>query len=143
MAADEFIEWATGLPDGEHYGLVGGQLVGVPPTTVAHVRVRGRVCGAMGDAVRRAGLPCEVLLRGLAVQTDADTVYEPDVLVRCGERLPDDAVKVVDPMIIAEVVSSSSGGRDKGARLADYVRLRSLRHYLILDIKRRSVTDHR
>ena len=62
----------------------------------------------------------------MAVQIDSVTSYEPDALVRCGERLPPDAVKVVDPLIVVEVGSPSSLGRDTGVKFTDYFRLPSL-----------------
>ena len=70
------------------------------------------------------------------------TVYEPDALVRCGPALPDDAIKVIDPMIIVEVLSPSTRARDTGAKLEDYFSLSSLRHYLILKTENRSVIHH-
>jgi Uma2 family endonuclease len=143
MTADEFIEWAMGLPDGERYELVGGEVVAMSPERISHARTKGQAYRALGDALRRVGLPCEALPDGVSVRVDAETVYEPDALVRCGEPLPEDAVEIGDPLIVVEVVSPSSGGRDKGAKLEDYFRLPSVRHYLILDIKRRSAIHHR
>ena len=77
------------------------------------------------------------------VVVDEGTVYEPDALVRCGEPLDDDAVRIIDPVIIVEVLSPASRARDAGAKLADYVRLPSLRHYLVVDTKTRAVIHHR
>src|SRR5512143_3853927 len=79
----------------------------------------------------------------MAVEIDDGTVYEPDALIRRGERLDDDTVKITDPLIVVEVLSPSSQARDAGAKLADYARLPSLRHYLIVDIKTRAVIHHR
>jgi hypothetical protein len=33
----------------------------------------------------------------MAVEVDDQTVYEPDALVRCGNPLPPDAIKLSDP----------------------------------------------
>jgi Uma2 family endonuclease len=48
------------------------------------------------------------------------TVYEPDALVRCGPRLPGDAIEATDAAIVVEVVSPSSWGIDRGAKLASH-----------------------
>ena len=87
----------------------------------------------MDDNITAAGLGCIAYPDGMAVEIDNDTVYEPDALVRCGEPL-DDAV-ITDPLIVVEVLSPSSQARDAGVKLADYARLPSLRHYLLVDIK--------
>jgi Uma2 family endonuclease len=78
----------------------------------------------------------------MAVEIDGATVYEPDVLVRCGPPLPDEAVKITDPLIVVEVLSPSSQARDAGARLADYFRLDSVRHYLIVRTEDRTIIHH-
>ncbi|MGA8198289.1 MAG: Uma2 family endonuclease [Acetobacteraceae bacterium] len=71
-----------------------------------------------------------------------NTVYEPDALVRCGTPLPADAIKPDDPVIIVEALSPSTRARDTGAKLEDYFRLPSLRHYLIVKTENRSVIHH-
>ncbi|MBV8589493.1 MAG: Uma2 family endonuclease [Acetobacteraceae bacterium] len=60
------------------------------------------------------------------LEVDTSTIYEPDVMVRCGAPLQ--AVKVTDPVIVVEVLSPSTRARDSGAKLADYFRLTSMRH---------------
>lgn len=70
-------------------------------------------------------------------------MYEPDAILRCGPPLPGDAVGVRDPVIVVEVVSPSSRGIDRSAKLAGHFSLASLRHYLIVDTDKRIVLDHR
>jgi Uma2 family endonuclease len=78
----------------------------------------------------------------MSVQVDVDTVYEPDALVRCGEPVHDDTVKISDPVIVVEVISPSSRGQDTGAKLQDYFRLPSVRHYLVVNARKRSAVHH-
>ena len=79
----------------------------------------------------------------MVVRIDERTVYEPDALVRCGPRLPDDATEIADPVIVVEVISPSSRGIDSGAKLVGYFRIPSVRHYLVIDIEARAVVHHR
>ncbi len=95
------------------------------------------------EAVKAAKLPCTVYPDGMAVQIDANTVCEPDAMLRCGTPLPGNAVSVTDPLIVVEVLSPSTRARDAGAKLEDYFRLPTVRHYLILKTENRSVTHHR
>lgn len=78
----------------------------------------------------------------MAVEVDSQTIYEPDALVRCGPPLPDDAVKITDPVIIVEVLSPSTRARDAGAKLADYFRLSSVKHYLIVRTEDHTIIHH-
>ncbi len=142
MTADEFIAWAMERPDGGRCELVGGEVVAMAPERVSHARVKARVFRALAEAIERGGLPCEAFPDGMAVQVSADTVYEPDAQVRCGPPLPDDDVKVVDPVVVVEVLSPSTRARDAGAKLGDYFLMPSVRHYLLLDTKNRTVIHH-
>jgi Uma2 family endonuclease len=142
MTADEFIAWAMQQPEGLRYELVAGEVVGMAPERVGHARFNGRVYVALEWAIRAAGVPCEAFPDGMTVRVDADTVYEPDALVRCGPALDDNAVEVIDPLIVVEVVSSSSAKRDSGSKLEGYFRIPSVRHYLIVTTRNFAVIHH-
>ncbi len=142
MTADEFIAWAMARPEGEHYELVAGEIVPTAPEQSTHALMKGLVFRRFAEAIEAAGLPCTVYPDGMAVTVDADTTYEPDVIVRCGDALPDDAIAVTDPIILVEVRSPSTGYLDAGVKLGDYFRLPSVRHYLIVNLKKRVVIHH-
>jgi Uma2 family endonuclease len=142
QTADDFIAWAMARPEGERWELAHGEVLPVAPERAGHCRARLRIAERLLAAVRAGGLPCEVFLRGTAVQVDATTVHEPDVLLRSGPPLPDDAVKVTGPEITVDVVSRSSGARDGRAKLVDYFCIESLRHYLIVRTEDRTAIHH-
>jgi Uma2 family endonuclease len=143
MTTDEFIAWAMTQRETEHYELVAGAVASVRPQNVAHNRMKLRLGVALANAVEKASLPCDVYFAGMAVQAGEATLYEPDVLLRNHPRLDDDAVKVTDPLIVAEILSPSSRGREAGLKLVDYFSLPSLRHYLVVAIDARTVIHHR
>jgi Uma2 family endonuclease len=130
------------LTEPGRYELVEGEVVAMGPERSGHALIKARIWRAFDNAVRAAGLACVAYPDGMAVEIDARTVYEPDALVRCGAPLDDDAVKILDPMIVVEVLSPSSAARDTGAKIADYARLPSIRHYLIVNSKSRVVIHH-
>jgi Uma2 family endonuclease len=68
--------------------------------------------------------------------------YEPDALVYCGDRLPDDATVTPSPVIVVEVISPSTGHIDKGDKLEAYFTLPSLHHYLLVYPDQRLVVHH-
>jgi Uma2 family endonuclease len=143
MTADEFLAWAMQQPEGRRYELVAGEVVSMAPERAGHARWKHRICVALTQAIRAAGLPCEAFPDGMSVRVDAETVYEPDALVRCGTPLDDDAIEVPDPLIIVEVVSPSSGKQDSGSKLDGYFGLPSLRHYLVVTPRNRAIVQHR
>lgn len=142
MSSDEFIAWAMARPNGERYELVAGEVVAMAPERSSHALTKGRIFRRLAEALEAAGSSCTVYPDGMAVEVDHSTTYEPDAMVRCGAPLPDDAIKVTDPLIIVEVLSPSTRARDAGAKLEDYFRLPSVRHYLILKTENQTVIHH-
>ena len=140
MTADEFLAWATEQEG--RFELASGEVVAMAPERAAHNLVKFEICRALKDAMRDASLPCQVFTDGMAVRVDEATVYEPDASLRCGSRLDDDAVEFRDPVVVVEVLSPSTRARDAGAKLQDYFRLPSVRHYVILRTDTRSAIHH-
>jgi Uma2 family endonuclease len=141
FTADEFIAWALEQSSGR-FELDNGIIVDMAPERVDHGRAKARAWRALDAAIAARSLACEALPDGATVRIDDRTVYEPDALVRCGPPLPGDAIEVGDPIIVVEVVSPSSGGIDRGVKLAGYFSLPSVRHYLIVDTDKRVVIHH-
>jgi Uma2 family endonuclease len=142
MTADEFIAWAMEQPETEHYELAGGEVIAMAPERVTHSRAKYHITQRLIAAIDDAGVDCETFIGGLAVVVDSGTVYEPDVLVRCGTDLDGLTVRISDPVIVVEVLSRSTKGRDTGAKLADYFRLPSVRQYLIVRAEDRVIIHH-
>ena len=142
MTADEFIKWAVTRPECERYELADGEVIAMAPERTAHTRAKGHIFRCLAEAVERGAPACEAFIDGLSVVIDDGTVYEPDVLVRCGEGLDDAVFRISDPTVVIEVVSRSSKGRDVGIKLTDYFRLPSVRHYLIVQAEARVIIHH-
>jgi Uma2 family endonuclease len=142
MTADEFIVWAMARPETEHYELMGGEIVAMAPERSAHALTKGQIYRRLAQAIEGGGLPCTVYPDGMAVRVDADTIYEPDAMVRCGDSLPGDAVVASDPLIVVEVRSPSTGPIETGIKLDGYFRIPSVRHHLIVNIQKRAIIHH-
>jgi len=141
FTADAFIAWALEQPTGR-FELDNGVVIAMAPERASHAIAKLNAAIALRDAIGARGLACQALPDGMAVRVNDRTVYEPDALVRCGPPLPGDAVELDDPVVVVEVVSPSSRGIDRGAKLAGYLALSSVRHYLIVDIDQRLVIHH-
>ena len=141
MTAEAFLAWTVRQKQ-ERYELAGGEIVRMAAERAGHARMKMRVARLLERSIQVAGLECEVFGDGMAVLVDERTVYEPDALLRCGPRLDDEAVVVTDPVVVVEVVSPSSASIDSGAKLADYFRIPSVQHYLIVRTKDCTVIQH-
>lgn len=140
MTVDEFLAWAERRPG--RYELVAGTVYAMSPERALHAKTKLQAVIALGTGIRAAGLTCHALPDGMTVRIDDGTAYEPDALVYCGQELPDDAVEVPEPIIVIEVASPTTKAYDAGAKLEGYFKVESVRHYLIVDPKRRRVIHH-
>ena len=143
MTADEFIAWATKQPKGGRYELEDGEVVtDMAPERAFHAQTKFEITHRLRLAIDASGLPCMVMPDGMGVRVDATTVYEPDALVRCGAKIARGDAAVPDPVVVVEVVSPSTANRDQGVKFADYLRVASLHHYLLVLPERLTVIHH-
>jgi len=141
MNVEEFLGWSERQPD-DRYELVGGEVVAMTRDTIQHNRTKGATFRALWDAVRAAGLPCEVFIDGIAVAINENTVRIPDIIVQCGAEPHPGAMLAESPLVVVEVVSPSSDGDDVDTKFMDYFSVASIRHYLILFPERRGLVHH-
>ena len=137
---DAFLDWAVGNP-GRHE-LVDGHLRAMAPERAGHARAKIRAYNAFERAVARGALPCEVLPDGMTVRVGVASAYEPDASVYCGPRMAEGDIEIPAPMIVVEVLSPSTGFYDRHNKLAGYLAVPSIHHYVIVDIDRRMVIHH-
>ena len=141
MTRADYRTWAEQQSGGRferHQGIV----VAMPPERAGHSLGKAAVRDELLRGVRAVGLPCQMFPDGMTIEV-GDSDYEPDAVLRCGPRLPNDAIAIPDPLMVVEVLSPGTSAIDRGHKLREYFRVPSLRHYLIVwpDIQR--VVHHR
>ncbi|MFZ0017596.1 MAG: Uma2 family endonuclease [Acetobacteraceae bacterium] len=141
MSRDEYRAWTERQPAGR-FERVNGVVVAMAPERASHNRRKALAWQVLRQAVQTARLSCEVYTDGMTVEVEEGD-YEPNAVVHCGDKLPDDAVAVPDPLIIVEVLSPSTSATDRAWKLQEYFRLPSLRHYLIVWADKQQVAHHR
>lgn len=99
--------------------------------------------GAMASLLRSAlGLRCSVFQSDMRVHIPAAGLYTyPDVAVVCGEEqfLDDEFDTLLNPVLLAEVLSESTEGYDRGRKFAFYRQIPSLREYVLVAQDRKAV----
>jgi Uma2 family endonuclease len=140
MGREEYRTWAEQQRAGR-YERMNGIVVAMAPERIAHARVKARIWQALDPAIRVAGVPCEALPDGITVEV-GDSDHQPDAIVQCGPIDPNGTV-ADSPVIIVEVLSPNTSGIDRSWKLAEYFRLPSLHHYLIIWADKRQIAHHR
>ena len=140
MNVDEYLAWAEDQP-GRHE-LHKGEVHAMSPETAGHAGTKAAIYVSLLNAIRQRGVPCHVFPDGMTVRIDQMTAYEPDAVVYSGEKLPRSAVEVPNPLIVVEVLSPSTRRVDVSVKLAGYIRLPSVAHYLIVDPSEPMIVHH-
>lgn len=140
MTVDEYLAWAEAQPG--RYELLDGAVFAMSPEGAGHAEKKAAVHAALLAGIRARRLPCFVLPDGMTVRINDVTAYEPDALLYCGTKLLPSAIEVPNPMIVVEVLSPSTRHIDLSAKLADYFRLPSIAHYLIVDPAKPRIVHH-
>lgn len=81
------------------------------------------------------GRPCEVYSSDMRVKVSATGLYTyPDIVVVCGEpKFEDKNVDtLMNPTLIAEILSDSTEAYDRGAKFGQYRKVDSLIEYLLI-----------
>jgi Uma2 family endonuclease len=112
------------------------------PERALHNVVKSEVYAALRDAIKRAGLPCRAYGDGMTVAIDNHHAREPDAAVQCGVAFKPKTLILEAPLIVVEVVSSSSERVDTGDKVTEYFSVPSIQHYLIVDPIAKIVTHH-
>ena len=141
MTRDEFHRWAEGQKG--RFERIAGEPVAMSPERAQHVRLKNRIWAALDKAIREGGLDCEALGDGITVEVDEDTDYEPDAVVNCGPAMHPDATVATNPVVVVEVLSPGTQSIDTTDKLADYFRIPSIQHYLIVRARRQEIIHHR
>lgn len=142
LSRAEYQRWVEDQPKGR-FERVSGEVVAMAPERWIHAQLKARVWRAFDRELRRAGLPCEAAPDGVTGEIGDDTDYEPDAMINCGPPIPDDAIAAPNPVVIVEVLSPSTRAVDAGGKLADYFKLPSVQHYLLIRPSERDLIHHR
>ena len=127
MSLADFLAWEEAQP--LRHERVGGRVWAMTGGTVAHNTIALNVAFALRQ--RLAATPCRVFMADMRVVTPRGDVMYPDVVVACGERRDTDQ-EVGDPVVLVEVLSSSTAARDHGYKRWAYGVILSLRHYVLI-----------
>lgn len=126
--------------DGRRYEILNGRLIELTSPEVVHQRVLRRLLGWFDAFVTTHDLG-EVFDAPLDVRLSPHNIVQPDLIfvsyARFGvvEKRPIEGA----PDLVVEILSPSTGARDRGVKLAIYAR-HGVQEYWLVDIDARTVT---
>ena len=131
ISLSEFLELEANATHKSEYW--DGQVFAMAGGTYDHALIASNLIGLLGDRLR--GGPCRVIGSDLLVEaSDAGLVTYPDVIVICGEPrfVGPKRLVVTNPVLVVEVLSPSTEGRDRGRKATQYRKNRTLQQYVLV-----------
>lgn len=114
-----------------------GQLYPMAGATKEHNRIKENLSGEIYIALQEK--QCQSFSSDFRVHIPRNGLYAyPDLIVVCDEpELMDDKFDtLLNPTVLIEILSKSTGGYDKNAKFALYRDIPTLREYLLVDSRR-------
>ncbi len=128
----------------EKHEYVNGEMVAMAGAKPRHNLLATNLTVCLGSRLR--GGPCLTLNSDQRVHVSATGLYAyPDITVVCGhpEFRSDEPMVLLNPTLVVEVASQSTGDYDRGAKFAHYRRLPSLGEYVVVSTVERRVEHFR
>src|SRR5258708_1324095 len=129
MTPDEFLAWERKQP--RRYEFAGGVITMMTGGSAAHATIALNIVLALKQALRGTG--CRPFGSDMKIVANHSIRY-PDVSVTCrpvSDR-EDHEDHIADPVVVFEVISSSTEGEDRGRKKFDYFATPSIRGYAIV-----------
>lgn len=124
---DEFLAWER--DQDQRYEFDGFQPVAMTGGTIAHSEIATNLVEALRRHLR--GTPCRAFRGDLKVLA-AGRVRYPDASITCSP-VANDADIVPEPVVVFEVLSTSTASTDRIAKNEEYRATPSIRHYVMLE----------
>ena len=122
-----------------------GEVFAMAGATLGHSLIVTNLVRDLGNQLRK--LPCKVYSQDLRVRVSSTGLYTyPDVVVTCGEEQVAEgpgSPSLLNPVLLIEVLSESTGDYDRGQKFEHYRTLPSLKEYLTVDQARMHVEHYK
>ncbi|WP_082938817.1 Uma2 family endonuclease [Mitsuaria sp. 7] len=138
LSGQEFLDWDAD-EDCKHE-FIDGRIVSMTGAKFGHVTTCINLSTALN--IHLLNTPCRVLMADFRLQGAGQNYYFPDVSVTC-EPLTADHVAMQSPLLLIEVLSKSTRAKDRGVKREEYLRIPSLREYVLVDCVKRRIDIHR
>ena len=129
MTVEEFFDWSA--KDDRRWELIRGVPVAMAPATQAHGRLVARLSRLVDETLDTKPNCWVIAGAGIRLHERSDSYYEADLAVSC-TPVASGELDMVDPILIAEVLSPSTESKDRRQKLPDYRGLAAMREILLV-----------
>lgn len=135
FTVEEFLDWCP--DDAQRWQLADGMPFAMAPARIGHGALQGEISRQLGNHVRAAKLPCQVIIApGIIPNVNANSNFRiPDIGVACAHMGVSDT-HMREPILLIEILSPGNE-RDSWANVWTYTTIPSVREILVLHTRRR------
>lgn len=108
-----------------------GQVFAMAGAKANHNRITRNLSALLWNTL--ADQPCEPFSSDMLLKTAENQYRYPDIMVVCDEEDRDDEYVRNHPILIVEVLSSSTRRQDKTEKRSEYIALPSLQEYILIE----------
>ncbi|MDE0466953.1 MAG: Uma2 family endonuclease [Candidatus Poribacteria bacterium] len=141
LTPSEYLAWERKQPfKNEYYN---GQIIAMSGASRAHNRITVDITTQLNNQLMEGER--EVFASEMCVRTSPEVSYfYPDVIVVCGEPHFEDNTfdTLLNPIVVVEVLSSSTAAFDRGEKFEHYKQLVSLQEYILISQDRVRVESY-
>lgn len=110
-----------------------GEISAMAGSSLNHNQISLNLSIELVTKLRAQGGKCKAFMSEARVNILSKNIYYyPDVVVSCESRTVTNQKFLNTPILIAEVLSDSTGIKDMTIKMSDYVHLTSLQYYLLI-----------
>ena len=135
LTLDAFLEWENAQDTRNEF--YRGQVFAMVGARRSHGTVVSNLVRHLGNAFD--GTPCRVFHEGMKLQVADDAILYPDVFVTCDKTDLTTEMLFKAPTLVIEVLSPATEGYDRSDKFALYLRLLSLKEYVLINPENRRV----
>ena len=139
ISPEEYLEAErAGTQKHEYYR---GEVFAMSGASIAHNIIFSNVFGEL--CVKMKNRECKPLGSDLRVHIPGNTLYTyPDIAIICGKEQLEDTDNLLNPCVIIELLSKSTGNYDKGQKFTLYRDIISLQEYILIDTEKMHIEKH-
>ena len=124
---------------------IDGAVYAMAGTSENHNLISGNIFRELGNALKHLKSPCKVFIEDMKVReaTLGTKYFYPDVMVDCDKHQHDTVYYKHLPIILVEVLSSSTRKMDQTTKKQAYLNIPTLQEYVIIEQKVCQITVFR
>ena len=114
----------------ERYEYHNGRIVAMAGGSLRHNRIINRIARVAGNALKPG---CELFTESIRLyRYQQKSWFYPDIIISCNPLDLQSNSGIKNPLLVVEVLSDSTAQVDATFKLHEYIRIPSLRHYLMV-----------